>query len=393
MGTAHILFCLALLAGACTSTVPAPSIAPSAEEASPAATRAWIVVSSPSHKPPDWNFLNAVSAVGPDDAWAVGAFQTPGDCCVGHALIEHWDGDTWTVIPNPGAQVGLESPLNGVVGVSATDVWTVGQLGPQPLIEHWDGATWTVIPSPKVDAPAWLGAITAVSEDDIWAVGSARLRPLVEHWDGRSWSVVPTPRLVLLPDTGGELQAIAASSASDVWAVGEVAATGSVAGNGRILIEHWDGRRWHVVVGPKTGPRGYLTGVTALSTTDAWAVGYNPNFPLFEHWDGRHWHLVSRWPVSIRAGRGPFGTGSLSGVAARSSTDVWAVGVSGSRTRVEHWNGTRWSLVPSPNRTAGWNGLNAVWVGASGDAWAVGSASNTRGSVWQTLVEQFGVAR
>ncbi len=349
---------------------------------------AWEVVPSPSWKgPTDWNFLNAVSAVG-DEAWAVGSFQRPGDCCVPHALIEHWDGDRWSVVSNPGAHVPVESPLNGVAAVSATDVWAVGQLGDQPLIEHWDGDRWSVVPNPEVTSPAWLDAVIAVAEKDIWAVGSMGRRPLVEHWGGNSWSVVPTPRIPTPADARVVLQAISASSPADVWAVGELAATGSVAGNGRVLIEHWDGDRWRVVVGPKTGHRGYLTGVTALSATDAWAVGYTPNFPLFEHWDGQRWLLVGRWPVSVRVGQTPFGTSALFGVAAPSSSDVWAVGVSAAKTRIVHWDGAGLSLVPSPDRTSGWNGLSAVWVGASGDAWAVGSASNILGRVWKTLVER-----
>jgi hypothetical protein len=41
------------------------------------------------------------------------------------------------------------------------------------------------------------------------------------------------------------------------------------------------------------------------------------------------------------------------GVAAVSSNDVWAVGVTSngglSATLVEHWNGTSWTVIPSPN--------------------------------------------
>lgn len=150
---------------------------PTPEARPQAAMDAWEVVPSPSWKSPtDWNFLNAVSAVG-DQAWAVGSFQRPGDCCVPHALIEHWDGDRWSVVSNPGAHVSVESPLNGVAAVSATDVWAVGQLGDQPLVEHWDGDRWSVVPNPEVTSPAWLDAVIAVAEKDIWAVGSMGRRP------------------------------------------------------------------------------------------------------------------------------------------------------------------------------------------------------------------------
>src|SRR5256885_8967205 len=47
-------------------------------------------------------------------------------------------------------------------------------------------------------------------------------------------------------------------------------------------------------------------------------------------------------------------TSGLSSVAAVSANDIWAVGNSGSQrgsgqTLIEHWNGTQWSLVPSPS--------------------------------------------
>ncbi len=46
------------------------------------------------------------------------------------------------------------------------------------------------------------------------------------------------------------------------------------------------------------------------------------------------------------------------------------------RTVTEHWNGTRWSLVRSPNATNGYNLLNGVGVVTANDVWAVGQAAN-----------------
>jgi len=50
--------------------------------------------------------------------------------------------------------------------------------------------------------------------------------------------------------------AVTALSTSDVWAVGNI-------------IEHWDGNIWSIV----PNPVGYLSGVTALSTNDVWVCG------------------------------------------------------------------------------------------------------------------------
>src|SRR6266478_336767 len=79
---------------------------------------------------------------------------------------------------------------------------------------------------------------------------------------------------------------------------------------------------------------------------------------------------------------------SLSSVAAVADNDVWAVGwafnaqLNAYRTVTEHWDGTRWSLVRSPNATNGYNLLNGISVVAANDVWAIGQAAN--GSTYHT---------
>ena len=78
-----------------------------------------------------------------------------------------------------------------------------------------------------------------------------------------------------------------------------------------------------------------------------------------------NWEVVA----STNAGRQ---ANSLSSVAAVADNDVWAVGwafnaqLNAYRTVIEHWNGTRWSLVRSQNATNGYNLLNGVGVAATG---------------------------
>src|SRR5947209_7919408 len=70
----------------------------------------------------------------------------------------------------------------------------------------------------------------------------------------------------------------------------------------------------------------------------------------------------------------PNGTGgsSLSGVAAVSGHDVWAVGQQGGNTLTEHWNGAQWSIVHSPNVGSTGSFLQAVTAISTNDVWAVG---------------------
>ncbi|HLJ82111.1 MAG TPA: hypothetical protein VKT52_11525, partial [Ktedonobacterales bacterium] len=88
-------------------------------------------------------------------------------------------------------------------------------------------------------------------------------------------------------------------------------------------------------------------GVTAISANDIWAVGSDTSITLAEHWNGTAWSIV---PTP----NGSSGISNLQAVAALSSTNVMAVGFTNSgenATLAEQWNGTNWSIVPSPNPT------------------------------------------
>ncbi|MDQ6694890.1 MAG: S-layer homology domain-containing protein, partial [Chloroflexota bacterium] len=124
----------------------------------------------------------------------------------------------------------------------------------------------------------------------------------------------------------------------------------------------------------------------AVSSTDVWAVGNyttsnsSPPQTLTEHWNGTAWSVVS----SPNPGTSFNG---LNGVSAVSSTDVWAVGrySNGStyQTLTEHWDGTAWSTVSSPSPSASFNSLYGVSALSSTDVWATGYYG---GSPTQTLV-------
>src|SRR5204863_5280207 len=118
-------------------------------------------------------------------------------------------------------------------------------------------------------------SVEAIGSADVWAVGSYRddqdiAQSLVIHWDGQVWSIVPAPS----PGAdGNELYAVSGGSSTDVWAVGY---TDPDTGADDTLIEHWDGSAWSVVPSPSPGPDvDALYGVDALTSGDAWSVGYH----------------------------------------------------------------------------------------------------------------------
>lgn len=127
-----------------------------------------------------------------------------------------------------------------------------------------------------------------------------------------------------------------------------------------------------------------LFGVTALAPNNAWAVGFyvkdfnqtRPELTLIEHWDGSSWQIVP----SPNPG-GSENNNFLRGITAVSANDIWAYGTSIvissdlSSTLVLHWDGTSWAVVPSPDPIYKFlnDGLNGGAVFPTGDLWLVGT--------------------
>lgn len=163
--------------------------------------------------------------------------------------------------------------------------------------------------------------------------------------------------------------ATAIVSTNDAWAVGLVSSEDMSAS--ATLAEHWNGTQWSPVLTPSPGlgPRSSdsLNGVAAVASDDVWAVGqsYSYSATLIEHWDGSSWSVVPSPSIGT--------TSYLTSVTATSSTNVWAAGVysdsSGKHALVEMWNGSVWSIVPDPDPVT----LTSISATSSTDVWATGN--------------------
>lgn len=157
-----------------------------------ASSHTWHVVRSPSRSG-TYNSLNGVAAISASDVWAVGFYNNSND--VGRTLTEHWNGIRWSIARSPNTGF-YTNDLEAVSAISSTDVWAVGyddtESGQaQRLIEHWNGNNWSIVPNPG--QMGGLFGVTAVAANDVWAVGSAALGDGIEHWNGTQWSVTPSP--------------------------------------------------------------------------------------------------------------------------------------------------------------------------------------------------------
>jgi hypothetical protein len=254
--------------------------------------------------PPGVGRLIGVAAISPTDAWAVGQF----------GVLLHWDGTALRLVKPPSQ--ARRASLFDVTALSATDVWAVGRTDDPARVRilHYNGSAWRVIPgvSPARVRNA-LVAVSAASPTDVWAVGVfGQDKPLVEHWDGHAWRRVGTPDATRRFHI---LEGVVAVSVNDVWAVGLRIAAGGV-GPTRELIEHWDGSAWTIT--PTNGPAA-LFDVAASGASDAWAVGHRNATPAaIDGWDGMTW-------TPTPANAGPRTTlNSISNIPG--TTTYWAVG-------------------------------------------------------------------
>jgi hypothetical protein len=387
-----------------TVLVGGPALAGALALAGPAtAATGWTVVPSvdPSTKPVSFaNQLNAVAARTAGDAWAVGTYAGNGRHDGQVMLAERWNGTAWAQVPTPNV-TRFDERLLAVGASAANDAWAVGSTNQSgfaatnPLAAHWDGSAWSIVATPATtgSAKSILSGVAALGPADAWAVGRSRASTaLIEHWNGSQWAIVPSPNPAPPAGqtfAGSALTAVSARSASDIWAVGSYTTAKGTTANSFTLTEHWNGSAWSVVPSPNTaapsvnGVQQLLHGVTAVSASDVWAVGntidaasgsFLPDKTLILHYNGTAWSVV---PSPDHPAEDV-----LAAVTAVSSTDVWAVGNFVERTATStisrslslHWNGTAWSTVASPNGGPGSGDtlLNGVSALGSGEVWAAG---------------------
>ena len=283
-----------------------------------------------------YNTFEGVAVTSATNAWAVGQDSNNAASLVFRTLIVRWNGTTWTRVPSPSPGGPMaDDGLTGVAATSSSNAWAVGAYNSgsgtsyRALIVRWTGTTWTRVPAPVPGGATGsvLVAVAANSASNAWAVGyystSTGGGTLIEHWNGTTWTQVPSPAPAASTLTG-----VATTSASNAWVVGYY--HNKTAFQDQTLIEHWNGTTWTQLPSPNPSPPPFtnqLNAVAATSASNLWVAGDytstahgHPDLTLVEHWNGTTWtQLPSPSPSSS--------FNDLYGVAANSASSAWAVGL------------------------------------------------------------------
>ena len=294
----------------------------------------------------------------------------------------------WSIIAEPQPQCGGGN-LQGVSCVSAPSCIGSRVLpGLQTLVESWNGSTWSIIPSPNpVPVSEHQQPPGSVLRKRNELHGSRVLRH-PGHWSNRgtgsTWSIVrPQPKWC---GATGILQGVSMRQCNQLH-------------GGRVLLRtrHWWSR------GTAAPGRSSRAPTQVAAQRRLWgsvlrqcnelhggrilphdSAGYET---LVESWNGSTWSIIP-------SPNGPKGSVIISsylfGVSCVSATDCTAVGDSGAQTLVESWNGSTWSIIASPNTSSGdIDNLLGVSCVSATDCTAVGYAENISASPIQTLIESW----
>jgi hypothetical protein len=325
--------------------------------------------------------MASVTALAPDDAWAIGEPNWSGPGCF--IDLEHWNGTRWQRLRTPRrASFGLTTQFSlPIAASSARNVWIFpGQLTnigssyfSYNYALHWDGRRWqrSSLPAkPDIQFAAAFDARTA------WAFGyrNARLGATVGYaarFNGRSWRETTMPGTVL---------GFAAVAQHDMWAIGPTNRTAAHRlARQSFVAMHWNGRQWRTLLMPRprsagagssvdrtyvaaSGPRNLWWSYVVDAANDTRRIG-------MLRWNGNGWARIAV----------PNAINFIDGMSQDGDGGVWLIAdAEVNYNFVQYWyhyNDGRWTrqLVLTPRK---YNDtmFGISWIPHTTALWSVGEA-------------------
>jgi hypothetical protein len=283
-------------------------------------------------------------------------------------LIERWNGTKWLVVASPNGPAGTSTALNDVsctgpafciaVGITGAPASGLNGLADATtLTMKWNGSKWSTLVGaiPTNVQYAFLNGVSCANPTSCVAVGQeytpdGRGPTLMERWNGKTWSMLnaPTPP----GNNPVVLSSVSCPTTRSCYAAGALH-FGS-AGQPAELLLHWNGTSFSFAYPGTNTEVGSLGGISCFTPANCTAVGssgtvypsYGPIETVVEHWNGTKWsRLTSPNPDPEQD--------YLSGISCFSTTQCTAVGHvipgPGYGTLAERGNGPAWSQVTSAN--------------------------------------------
>ena len=304
---------------------------------------------------------------------------------INRTVAETWHAGGWSLEPTPTIPGGTDSFLRAVSCPSAASCTAVGDYSNGTanvtLAEGWNGTRWSIEPTPNPpdSLSSYLFGISCPAARSCTAVGDFIARTgaqmtLAEHWNGSAWSIQPTPRLP--GHQSGVLFGVSCAAPNACTAVG---LSSMPSGASRTLAEAWNGSAWSIQATPNV-PGAKLNSLAAVScsaVSACTAIGndsanISSTLALAEVWNGSAWSIQPTPNPPSAANTYP------SSVSCTSATACTASGYLRTRGRTAvsvamGWNGSRWSIQHAVRpASAAASFLNGVSCTSAVDCTAVG---------------------
>jgi hypothetical protein len=272
--------------------------------------------------------------------------------------------NTWSCQDQTGTQglclVSYSIPVNALAFTDNGEGWIGGDDG---ILFHLSNQVWSEVASPSSHP---IYDLSFISPTDGWAVGAGAQ---VLHWDGNTWTEI-LPFHGPGEGPGGSTQvlySVDASSAKDVWMVGDMK---GIDGKLSPYALHWDGTD---LVEQSAFPdcNCGLNAVLNLGKDGVLAAGRSDLGGVVLHWDGSVWSSTY-----IQ------GTDNLFALNQTIDGTVWSAGIEAARDQSDtrgtlfKWDSTSWQRYALPPLTGGVYALSIPPSGQiilGGDFTALGS--------------------
>ena len=313
--------------------------------------------------------LNAVTAIAPNQAWAVGATGTsPGN------IVEHWNGRSWQPMNVPARLLRRPGPLSDVSATSPANVWTFDVSGNWL---HFNGSKWTAghLPVPRNGS---LGGLLITSTSVVgrrsiwafgWAVAAGGWAPYAARLNGATWQRSPVAGPAITSVGFADASVIAPNNIWDLL--------GGFPPSVNTLV-HWNGHRWRTVALPASLVKAAeLNSVLALPDGTVWVAGFIPHGStaadaVVARLTGHSWKIVHLPPA--RSFPGDY----LQQLVPDGAGGMWALGLVACCTNAGpfwHYRDGKWAgPIFVPHTFAGFlHGTQALArVPGTTSVWAVG---------------------
>jgi hypothetical protein len=344
--------------------------------------------------------VSAVSCAPDGSCGAVGQYTTYGEQA-GEDFMANWNGTAWSIQAGPAPGKVFSQAVNGISCTAAAACEAVGAGALGYSGQMWSGQTLPVPTSSALQGAA-LSSDSCTAADTCVGVGTSIANDgdpagiFADTYDGSAWTLKP-----IATPAGGEqpqLDSVSCSSATACMAVGSY---DNVAGISIPLTLSYDGTGWSQQATPAmttTGTTSSLSAVSCSAPHACMAVGTDAGGVLAMRSGAGGWSLQS----PPNPGGATAASTTMPAPAAVACPAAHECLMAGSYTNsatnpdtfAELWNGSGWSLQPTPGEDGDTgSGLSAISCPSEHVCLAAGSITPGIGepmsAVTDTLIERW----